>query len=180
MAPVEKRAMIDSIGSTSSKNFFTSASVFSGTAGAGGGSPIAIPSALDTTAVDASAKSNIATIPSLTEGVPADSILEGEIVEYTVEAISYNKWVPAGTWTEHRNDGAEAPLPVQMRAAPTVTVSAGAFKFNISGVDFYQDGNIDKIAGVDSGYGAIFSKSAACFILAPPQKFMRVWLLAQA
>ena len=25
------------------------------------------------------------------------------------------------------------PLPVQMRAAPTVTVSAGSFKFNIAG-----------------------------------------------
>ena len=26
------------------------------------------------------------------------------------------------------------PLPVQMRAAPTVTVSAGSFKFNLAGV----------------------------------------------
>jgi hypothetical protein len=38
------------------------------------------------------------------------------------------------------------------------------FKLNINMVNFYQDGNIDKISGYDSGYGAIFSKSAMCFI----------------
>ena len=33
------------------------------------------------------------------------------------------------------------------------------WKLKISGVDFFEDGNIDKIAGTDSGYGAIFSRN---------------------
>ena len=32
------------------------------------------------------------------------------------------------------------------------------------GIGIFHDGNIDKIAGVDSGYGAIFSKNAMCVI----------------
>lgn len=37
------------------------------------------------------------------------------------------------------------------------------FVMSLNGVTFFQDGNIAKIAGVDSGYGAIFSKAAmAC------------------
>jgi hypothetical protein len=31
-------------------------------------------------------------------------------------------------------------------------------------VSFYNDGNIAKISGTDSGYGAIFSKSAMCYV----------------
>lgn len=34
----------------------------------------------------------------------------------------------------------------------------------INGVNFFQDGNIAKVTGYDSGYGAIFSKSAMCII----------------
>lgn len=34
----------------------------------------------------------------------------------------------------------------------------------LSGVGVFHDGNIEKISGVDSGYGAIFSKSAMCVI----------------
>lgn len=34
------------------------------------------------------------------------------------------------------------------------------WKINISGVPFYEDGNIAKLTGYDSGYGAIFSKNA--------------------
>ena len=39
----------------------------------------------------------------------------------------------------------------------------------INGVNFFQDGNVPKVSGVDSGYGAIFSKSSMCKIesLAP-------------
>lgn len=35
---------------------------------------------------------------------------------------------------------------------------------NINGVPFFEDGNIEKISGVDSGYGAIFSKHAMCVL----------------
>ncbi len=40
---------------------------------------------------------------------------------------------------------------------------------NINGVNFYQTGDIDKYSTEDSGYGAIFSKSAMCILesLAP-------------
>lgn len=38
------------------------------------------------------------------------------------------------------------------------------WKINVNGVNFFHSGEIDKISGVDSGYGAIFSKSAMCFI----------------
>lgn len=38
------------------------------------------------------------------------------------------------------------------------------WKINVGGVSFYEDGNIAKISGYDSGYGAIFSKSAMAFI----------------
>ncbi len=38
------------------------------------------------------------------------------------------------------------------------------WKIRISGVDFFEDGNIAKITGYDSGYGAIFSKSAMCYV----------------
>jgi hypothetical protein len=43
------------------------------------------------------------------------------------------------------------------------------WKINIDGVNFFWDANIDKIAGYDSGYGAVFSKEAMCIIesLAP-------------
>ena len=34
----------------------------------------------------------------------------------------------------------------------------------VNGVNFFHSGEIDKISGVDSGYGAIFSKSALCII----------------
>lgn len=34
----------------------------------------------------------------------------------------------------------------------------------INGVNFFQSGEIDKISSVDSGYGAIFSKSAMCIL----------------
>lgn len=34
----------------------------------------------------------------------------------------------------------------------------------INGVNFFHDGNIAKISGVDSGYGAIFSKSAMAYL----------------
>lgn len=38
------------------------------------------------------------------------------------------------------------------------------FKVNINGVPVFQTGDIDKITGYDSGYGAIFGKSAMCII----------------
>ncbi len=38
------------------------------------------------------------------------------------------------------------------------------WKININGVNFFHSGEIDKISGSDSGYGAIFSKSAMCYI----------------
>jgi len=38
------------------------------------------------------------------------------------------------------------------------------WKIQIDGVNFFWDANIAKIAGVDSGYGAIFSKSAMAFL----------------
>ncbi len=38
------------------------------------------------------------------------------------------------------------------------------WKININGVNFFHSGEIDKITGTDSGYGAILSKSALCFI----------------
>ncbi len=43
------------------------------------------------------------------------------------------------------------------------------WKINVDGVNFYHDGNIEKITGYDSGYGAIFSKDAMAIIqsLAP-------------
>ncbi len=34
----------------------------------------------------------------------------------------------------------------------------------VNGVNFYQSGEIDKVSGYDSGYGAIFSKSSMCII----------------
>ncbi len=46
------------------------------------------------------------------------------------------------------------------------------WKIRIGGIDFFEDGNIAKISGYDSGYGAIFSKSAMCYVesLAPTSK----------
>lgn len=46
------------------------------------------------------------------------------------------------------------------------------WKMNIDGVNFFQDGNIAKVSGYDSGKGAIFSKNAMCIIesLAPTTK----------
>jgi len=43
------------------------------------------------------------------------------------------------------------------------------WRINVDGVNVFHDGNIDKIAGYDSGYGAVFSKSAMAFVesLAP-------------
>ena len=38
------------------------------------------------------------------------------------------------------------------------------WKINIDGVNFFWDANIDKVSGYDSGYGAIFSKSAMAFV----------------
>lgn len=38
------------------------------------------------------------------------------------------------------------------------------YKFAINGVAVFEDGNIDKISGVDSGYGCIASKSAMCIL----------------
>lgn len=38
------------------------------------------------------------------------------------------------------------------------------WRINLNGVNFLQDGNIAKIAGYDSGYGAIYSKSAMAAI----------------
>ena len=34
----------------------------------------------------------------------------------------------------------------------------------INGVNFFHDGNIEKVSGVDSGYGAIFSKMALAYL----------------
>ena len=48
---------------------------------------------------------------------------------------------------------------------PEVTkILKNFWKINVDGVDFFQDGNIAKISGTDSAYGAIFSKSAMCLI----------------
>lgn len=38
------------------------------------------------------------------------------------------------------------------------------WSMRINGVNFFHSGEIDKISGTDSGYGAIFSKSAMCII----------------
>jgi len=38
------------------------------------------------------------------------------------------------------------------------------WKIQVSGVNFFEDGNITKITDYDSAYGAIFSKSAMCII----------------
>ena len=38
------------------------------------------------------------------------------------------------------------------------------WKVNLGGVNFFWDANIAKISGYNSGYGAIFSKSAMCYI----------------
>lgn len=38
------------------------------------------------------------------------------------------------------------------------------FRIQINGVNFFWDSNIDKISGVDSAYGAIFSKSAMAMV----------------
>jgi hypothetical protein len=38
------------------------------------------------------------------------------------------------------------------------------FKMSINGVTVFEDGNIEVIAGVDSAYGAIFSKSAMVMV----------------
>jgi hypothetical protein len=38
------------------------------------------------------------------------------------------------------------------------------WKFQMSGVNFFETGDIDVVSGADSGYGAIFSKSAMCII----------------
>ena len=38
------------------------------------------------------------------------------------------------------------------------------WKLTMGGVNFFEDGNISKTSGVDSGKGAIFSKSALCYI----------------
>ena len=38
------------------------------------------------------------------------------------------------------------------------------FVMRINGVNFFHSGEIDKISGTDSGYGAIFSKSSMCII----------------
>jgi len=39
------------------------------------------------------------------------------------------------------------------------------WKMKISGVNFFEDGNIAKVSGYDSGYGAIFSKSAMAIVV---------------
>jgi hypothetical protein len=43
------------------------------------------------------------------------------------------------------------------------------WKISYDGINVFEDGNIDKIAGYDSGYGAIFSKNAMVYVeaLAP-------------
>lgn len=54
-----------------------------------------------------------------------------------------------------------------MTGPPTsesVAKLANWFVTRINGVEFYHDGNIAKIAGVDSGYGAVFSKSAMALV----------------
>lgn len=38
------------------------------------------------------------------------------------------------------------------------------WKISMDGVNFFEDGNVAKIGATDSGYGAIFSKSAMCII----------------
>ena len=38
------------------------------------------------------------------------------------------------------------------------------WKMVVSQVNIFEDGNIEKITGVDSGYGAIFSKDAMCIV----------------
>ncbi len=38
------------------------------------------------------------------------------------------------------------------------------FKFTLNGVSIFEDGNIAKVTGTDSGYGAIFSKSAMVIV----------------
>lgn len=38
------------------------------------------------------------------------------------------------------------------------------WKLQMGGVNFFEDGNIPKTSGTDSGKGAIFSKSALCYI----------------
>jgi hypothetical protein len=38
------------------------------------------------------------------------------------------------------------------------------WKFTVNGIAVFEDGNIDKISGYDSGYGAIFSKEAMVIV----------------
>jgi hypothetical protein len=38
------------------------------------------------------------------------------------------------------------------------------WKFSLDGISFFEDGNIAKISGYDSGYGAIFSKNAMVYV----------------
>ena len=56
------------------------------------------------------------------------------------------------------------------------------WKIQVSGVNCYQDGNIDKISTFDSGYGVVASREAMCYIesLAPTverqrQAALRAW-----
>ena len=42
----------------------------------------------------------------------------------------------------------------------TSAILKNFWKINIDGIPFFEDGNIAKITGYDSGYGAIFSKNA--------------------
>lgn len=56
--------------------------------------------------------------------------------------------------------GATYPIPSGFAA----DLLKDFFAITLSGVPFFEDGNIAAIAGVDSAYGAIFSKNAMCVL----------------
>ncbi len=91
-----------------------------------------------------------------------------------VVARSKSQKYPSPTYVVHH------PNAIAYLTAATMTVGGTYFvgimpglseelmrnfwKFQMSGVNFFETGDIDVISGYDSGYGAIFSKSAMCII----------------
>jgi hypothetical protein len=49
-------------------------------------------------------------------------------------------------------------------AGPTASTLKNFYKWSFNGVDIFEDGNVPKEAGVDSGIGCIFSRGAMAFV----------------
>tara|TARA_Y100000310_G_scaffold144390_1_gene143636 strand:+ start:12186 stop:13061 length:876 start_codon:yes stop_codon:yes gene_type:complete len=85
-----------------------------------------------------------------------------------------NKFPPPVAVVHHPN--ALGELSINAMAIGSATFYAGILQgyseellrnfwsMRVNGVNFFHSGEIDKISGVDSGYGAIFSKSSMCII----------------